>query len=507
MRLRLVSLLLLLCLYLAVPSRGQAGSPNTAGFMVRLTVPGLDYGRSVAVGILLQKLHGISIPDQSGSSGKIHYTLSGMHITDFTMPSTALGFVPGSGLKFSFSGASVSLSGEWHYKALFVKDSGTFDMRMSGLSLSTVLVLSRDVTGRPSVSAGGCSSGVGDVDIKFHGGASWLYNLFKHLIENNIRDHLKGQLCDQVTEAINSDLENSLQEISITAKVDEFTEVDYSLLSPPDTRADMLDIPCKGEFYSLQHHSEFPVPAPPMDLGTSADRMLYFGLSEFLFNSAGYAYQASGALTYIITEAMLPKDAPFHLNTSSLAPIAVKVRTSAPQPLGAGRFHPFPTGASEPRHRSALTLKDFPGLAVEVRVESSAGPTLSIAAGNVTLRTQALATFTALWPNGTHSFLFSINANTSLDARLEIDANKLHGTLTLDSMLLTLVKSDVGDVHVNLLQSIIKFIAKTIILPKVNERLSQGIPMPLLKKVKIVNAVLLNKEAFIVVGMDLQYSP
>ncbi|XP_078738201.1 bactericidal permeability-increasing protein-like [Lampetra fluviatilis] len=459
-----------------VPSRVQAGSPDTAGFMVRLTVPGLDYGRSVAVGILVQKLHGISIPDQSGSSGKIHYTLSGMHITDFTMPSTALGFVPGSGLKFSFSGASVSLSGDWHYKALFVKDSGSFDMRMSGMSLSAVLVLSRDAAGRPSVSAGGCSSEVGDVDIKFHGGASWLYNLFKHLIEDNIRDHLKGQLCGQVTEAINSDLENSLQEIPITAKVDEFTEVDYSLLSPPDTRADMLDMPCKGEFYSLQHHSEFPVPAPPMDLGTSADRMLYFGLSEFLFNSAGYAYQASGALTYIITEAMLPKDAPFHLNTSSLASIAVK-------------------------------LKNFPGLPVEVRVESSAAPTLSISAGNVTLHTQALATFSALWPNGTRSFLFSINASASLAARLEIDADKLHGTLALDSLVLTLVKSDVGDVHINLLQSIIKFIAKTIILPKVNERLSQGIPMPLLKKVKIVNAVLLNKEGFTVVGMDLRYSP
>jgi hypothetical protein len=37
-----------------------------------------------------------------------------------------------------------------------------------------------------------CTSSVGGVDVHFHGGASWLYNLFSAALESPIRDALKN---------------------------------------------------------------------------------------------------------------------------------------------------------------------------------------------------------------------------------------------------------------------------------------------------------------------------
>ncbi|XP_078451837.1 bactericidal permeability-increasing protein-like [Lampetra planeri] len=442
------------------------------GFELRITQRGLDYAKEVEVNILLQKIHGQKIPDRSGS----HYSLSGMYITNFQLPHTALGLLPGSGFKFSFTDAYASVFGHWHYEMLFVSDSGTFDATISGMALSLGVHVTSDATGRPAVSENGCGCWIPNIDITLHGGASWLYNIFVPLVENSIRDHLQNQICQTVLDGI-SNLERNLQEISMTSKVDEFTEVDYTLVSPPDITAITIDMNCKGEFYSLAHRAEFPKPPPPMDLGASADRMLYFGLSQYLFNSAGFAYHTSDALKCVVNDQMLPKDAPLHLNISSLAILMPKLR------------------------------KMFPDLPVELLIASREPPSLLMTAGNLSLCVDAAVDVVAVWPNSSQAFLFSLDVNVSLTTKLTIDADKLHGILALDSIKISELKSAVGSVPVMAFQLGIKFITEKIVLPKVNGRLQKGIPLPMMKNVRLVNAQLLNKEKFVVVGMDLKYEP
>lgn len=49
-----------------------------------------------------------------------------------------------------------------------------------------------DGTGRPTMKAVGCSCNVGSADIKFHGGAAWIYNLFSGQLENKLKDMVGG---------------------------------------------------------------------------------------------------------------------------------------------------------------------------------------------------------------------------------------------------------------------------------------------------------------------------
>jgi lipopolysaccharide-binding protein len=46
----------------------------------------------------------------------------------------------------------------------------------------------------PTASVVGCQFDVQDVDVRFHGGASWLYNLFKGSVENSIKKSMQGQV-------------------------------------------------------------------------------------------------------------------------------------------------------------------------------------------------------------------------------------------------------------------------------------------------------------------------
>ena len=48
--------------------------------------------------------------------------------------------------------------------------------------------------GVPTLTITSCSSTVGDVDFKFHGGASWLYNLFKHYVEETLKKSLQANV-------------------------------------------------------------------------------------------------------------------------------------------------------------------------------------------------------------------------------------------------------------------------------------------------------------------------
>ncbi|XP_078092219.1 bactericidal permeability-increasing protein-like [Mustelus asterias] len=103
------------------------------GLKVRVTQKALEYGRQVGIQVLQQKLREIQIPDVSGKAdvpviGHVHYQISGMHINDFGLPQSAVGFYAGTGIKLSIDNAYIHITGHWRVKYLFISDSGSFDL-------------------------------------------------------------------------------------------------------------------------------------------------------------------------------------------------------------------------------------------------------------------------------------------------------------------------------------------------------------------------------------------
>ncbi|KAK7898977.1 hypothetical protein WMY93_019830 [Mugilogobius chulae] len=426
-------------LFVALTTLTSAVNP---GVKVKLTQKGLDYGRMLGIATIQQKLQTIKLPDVSGSQkvnpiGKVSYSFTNMHIINVGLPQSAVSLVPDAGVKLSIGNAYMSLNGNWRVKYLkFIKDSGSFDLDINGMSISTTITVNSDETGRPTVSGNNCMASVGSVSIKFHGGASWLYNLFKSFIEKALRGALEKQICPLVVDAI-SDVNPYLKTLNVLAKVDEYAEIQYSMVSSPVITTDSVDLSLKGEFYNIGKHQEPPFSPPVFSLPSQSSNMLYMGLSSYTANTAGFVYTKAGALSLYITDDMIPPSSPIRLNTQTF-----------------GAFIP-------------QLAKLFPGLMMKLLVKAEKNPSIIFEPKNATIQASGTVTAYAIQANGTLSPLFVLNMN-GFDP----------GT------------SYIGDFQVKSLDTIFQMVLKSVILPKVNDILAKGYPLPTIGMMKLVNTQL-----------------
>lgn len=428
-----------------------------------------------------QKLKTIKVPDISGKQrvspiGKVKYSLSNMQIVDVGLPKSALDLVPGTGVKLSIGNAFLRMHGNWRVKYLrIIKDSGSFDLNVNDLTITTTIAIKSDETGRPVVSSVNCAATVGSAKIKFHGGASWLYNLFRKFVDKAIRNALQKQMCPLVANAV-SDLNPQLKTLNVLAKVDQYAEIEYSMVSSPTVSNSCIDFSLKGEFYNIGKHQEPPFSPAAFSLPPQINNMLYIGVSAFTINSAAFVYNTAGALSLYITDDMIPQASPIRLNTRTF-----------------GAFIP-------------QVAKRFPGLMMKLLVKTVKNPVVTFEPNNVTVQATSTVTAYAIQPNTTLSPLFVLNLETSVSARVFVSGMRLAGAVTLNKMALTLGTSYVGEFQVRSLDSIFQVVLKVVVIPILNVQLAKGYPLPTLGKMNLLNTELQVLKDYMLIGTDVQFT-
>ncbi|XP_072223374.1 bactericidal permeability-increasing protein [Leuresthes tenuis] len=443
---------------------------------VILTNKGLQYGKHAGVGLIQEKLEKVTFPDINGDInigiGKIYYTLTGVTITKCDLPEPSVEFFQNStGFKTSISDLSVALTGNWQARFGIIHDSGSFNMAIYNVGVTSVLELGRDANGHLSVTSDSCYAQVGNVDVNFHGGASWIFNPFVHHFKGHIIENIQRRICPVVRESIGR-LEYHLQAMNVSFDVDQVLTLDLPLTNLPIISASSLKLGLKGEFYSIKTHQKPPFVAKPFILPEQPGYMMSLGLSEFTLNSAAFGYFSAGALQALINDSMIPPLSPVHLNTSSM-----------------GMFFPE-------------LPKRFPGLLMNLQVCAREAPVFSLQSGAVGLGVQVVAAAVAIEPNGTQIPLFKINADSKVSGKLWITDELLKGKVMLDNLTLTLVSSEVGTVKIDVLENAVKTGMKLLVIPHVNEKLNKGIVLPRMKHAQLVNSVLKLEEGFIALSSD-----
>nr|QVV41482.1 BPI/LBP [Trachidermus fasciatus] len=469
-----------LCHWLALVALIPLTLSINPGVKVKLTAKGLEYGRQLGIASIQKKLKTIKVPDISGTQkvptiGKVRYSLTNLQIVDVGLPESALDLIPGTGVRLSISKAFISLHGNWRVKYFrIIKDSGSFDLKVSDLTITTSIAIKSDETGRPTVNTVDCVAAVGSVSIKFHGGASWLYNLFKAFIDKALRNALEKQVCTLVADAV-SDLNPQLKTLNVVAKVDQYAEIEYSMVSSPTVSKDSIELAMKGEFYNIGKHQEPPFSPAAFSLPPETNNMLYIGLSAFTANSAAFVYNTAGALSLYITDDMIPQGSPIRLNTKTF-----------------GTFIP-------------QIAKRFPGLMMKLLVRTAKNPIITLEPNNVTVEATCMVTAYAIQSNATLSPLFVLNLEISVSARVFFSGMRLAGAVSLNKMDLTLATSYVGEFQVGALDSIFQMVLKVVVIPKLNIQLAKGYPLPTLGKMKLVNTQLLVLKDYMLIGTDVQF--
>ncbi|XP_067361292.1 bactericidal permeability-increasing protein-like isoform X2 [Channa argus] len=450
------------------------------GVNVKLTRKGLEYGRQLGLASIQQELKSIKIPDISGTErvfpiGKVQYSLSNLQIVNVGFPQSAVDLVPGTGVRLSISNAFFSLHGDWRVKYLvIIKDSGSFDLNVNGLTITTSIAIRSDETGRPAVSSVGCAASVGSVSIKFHGGASWLYNLFTSFIDKALRDEVAKKLCPLVNNAV-SNLNPHLKTLNVLAQVDKYAEIEYSMVSSPTVSSSSIDLNLKGEFYNIGKHQEPPVSPTLFSLPSQNNNMLYMGLSAFTANSAAFVYDKAEVFNLYITDDIIPQSSPIRLNTKSF-----------------GIFIP-------------QIAKLYPGLMIKLLVKTVKTPIISFQPNNITIQATGTVTAYAIQPTAILSPLFVLNLGTSVSTQMFVTEMRLAGAVSLNKMDLTLGTSYVGAFQVKSLDKVLRTVLELVVIPKVNAQLAKGYPLPAFGKMKLVNTQLQVLKDYMLIGTDVQF--
>ncbi|XP_045741712.1 bactericidal permeability-increasing protein [Mirounga angustirostris] len=452
------------------------------GVVARITQKGLDYACQQGVAVLQKELEKIKIPDFSGSFkikylGKGRYSFYSMVIRGFQLPSSQIRLVPNKGLDLSIRNANVKISGKWKARKKFLKTKGNFDLGMEGISISAGLELGFDpASGLPTATCSSCSNHIESVSVRISGGKlGWLIQLFHKKIESSIRKTMASKICQIVTSSVSSKLQSYLKTLRVTTKIDKVSGINYSLVAAPIATANNLDWQLKGEFFSVAHPSPPPFTSPALDFPANHDRMVFLGISDYFFNTAGFVYQQAGVLHLTITDNMIPKRSRIRLTTTFLGTLIPQVAKMFPD-----RPVQFNIWASSPPHLTMLPT----GLVFT--------PALEI---------QAFAVL----PNSSLASLFVLHLNTNASMEVNATADRLVGKLSLDTLLLELKHSDVGPFSVVVLQAIMNYVLPITVIPRINERLEEGFPLPLPANIRLFNLVLQSHQNFLLFGADVHY--
>ncbi|XP_061217342.1 bactericidal permeability-increasing protein-like [Neopsephotus bourkii] len=465
---------LALCLALA-----RAANP---GFVVRISQAGLDYAHQHGIAVLEKELAQLKLPDISGDFrvwhvGKVQYEISRLSLRSFHLPYSRISLVPGVGLQVSISNAFAELDGNWRVKMHFIRDHGSFDLRVENVYIRIQLRLGSEASGKPTIATSACSTRISSIHVHFSGKFGWLYNLFHKAIESRFRKLLESKVCESVAKSVRSELQPYAQTLPVTAKIDAVAGIDYSLVAPPAATAQSLDVDLKGEFFSLAHRSAVPFPPLPLALPPDHDRMVYFGASSYFFNTASFAYHAAGALGFEITNSVIPKGVEFHLNTSTFSAFVPQLEEM------------------------------YPHMEMKVRLSAPSAPFLTIGPDGLSLKPVVDIQTYAILPNSTLAPLFLLSLTGNVSAVIDVKSGHIVGSLKVGRLKLSLKHSDVGTFQVRMLQSIMNVLASNILLPRLNERLAQGFPLPLPDRIQLSNILVGFHQNFLLLGADVQYQP
>lgn len=464
---------LLLALLISVTPQVLGVSP---GLAARITDKGLEYVTEKGLEALQKALHRITLPDFTGDFRiRGRYEFRSLSIQSFELRNAALKPLPGQGLSVSISDSFFNIQGKWKVRMSFVKAQGSFELEASGITISFALLLGKDLSRRPTVTVTNCNSHIQDVDVDMPGSMKWMLSLFHNYIESKFRRETESKICEMVQKSVTSDLQPYLQTLPVTSEIDPFISIDYSLMEAPQATDQTLDVMFKGEFFNTGHYTPVPFLAPAMSFPEEHNRMIYFTISDYVFNTASLAYHKAGYLNFSITDDKVPPNSNIRLTTKSF-------RTFAPR-LG----------------------RKYPNMHLELQGVLVSAPFLNFIPGNLSLTSQMEIEAFVLQPGSVKESVFQLAVATNISAILTFNNSKITGFLKPGKMKLELKESKVGMFNVEFLEALLNYYLLNTLYPKVNEKLAEGFPLPLLSHIHLYDLVLQIHKDFLSLGANVQY--
>lgn len=474
---------------LALPlfASGILAEEVNPGLKVQLTQKGLEFGRQLGIQ-LVQSVQKKQFQDIEGSYkvplfGNVQYSVSKIQVNKLHVNNSKVGFSKGTGVNLHIQDGQIGLSGKWKLAASLGEDSGTADINIRRLTLFADLGIGRGDTGRPRLWCESCRSTIGDIDIKFSGRTSWLYNMVASLLKQSLKSEVNKHVCSEFKKG-SAIVEKYLRTMNVSLWIDSITQLNCSIVNQPVIGTDSCNVDLKGEFFRVGQHRASPLVPDPFLLPEQPDSMLLLGISEFVANSAAFVYFTAGVLQANYTDKAIPRSFPFRLNTKHMGPFLPELKLQ------------------------------FPDTPMMLSIAARKQPVLSFHPGGVDVTVFASVEAFALLPNSSLSSVFLLNMDCNLTGQVLLEPDQLGNSIGRAGASLALrdfhlsqhQSSIIRKFETSLLEKMLK-VALQLSLSRVNRRLKKGIALPNLYNITLVHPKITMFQGFMLIASDLNLPP
>jgi len=476
------------CLFALVVLALLVSADVDPGFRTTVSNGGLEYAKSVLQPILVEKIKTVTIPDLEDTVktpvGKTKISVTNIHLNDFSLQNTAIVLTAPNVGTVSIDGIALNLNFDWRYKAKFASDHGSGDASSSGASTKISAAISKDDKGAPVVTLTDTGFDCGDLDIKLHGGASWLYNFIINMFKSVVHNEVNSVVRSKMREIIQGMIEGALSSIPLSCKfAGDTMGLSYAMADQPTVLPEYGGRMAAGsvaEFFDAKEgpgHSPFKTSAMPKTTATSAPGpMLELFLDDFVFNTFSYAYVHSGNAHIQLDKNTVPEEA---------------------KPLFISGYY-----------ASAMPgLVEKYGMEADLRLDFDLQqvPTLYMQPDGFQFKSSAMLSLDVN-TNTSYERAAGLNVDIISSGNIQIKGTSIFAEIKTLKVNVSVASSTIGKIDVDGLQQLIDFTV-TYATSELNEKLAQGIPLPVVNGLAFVDPKITWGANYVAITSSFSYTP
>ncbi|KAK1389090.1 Lipid-binding serum glycoprotein family protein [Heracleum sosnowskyi] len=473
---------ILLIFFITTPFCSSSELTDESFMSMLISQSGLDFLKQLLVNNAVASITPLQLPQIEKTVkipflGGIHVVLSNITIYHVDVPSSYI--KPGdTGIAIVASGTSCNLSMNWHFSygtwlvPLSIADSGHASVQVEGMEIGLTLGLKiQEGVIDISLLEGGCL--VKDIIIKLDGGASWLYQ--------GMLDAFQGQIASAVENAIAKALEQGVLKLETFLEglpkeipVDDTASINVTLVNDPLISNNSIGLEINGLFTRTEKgkvSTVFHKNSQSLVSCTNSPKMLGILLDEAVFNSASALYYNAEFMIWTVDT--LPDQA--ILNTAWW------------------------------RYLIPQLYKKYPNDDMNLNISLSAPPVVRISPHGISATVYADLIIDVL-EGGNLVPVVCISLVIRGSGSVKLVQNNLAGSLQLDDFTTQLKWSQIGKLHMYLIQPVVWTLIETVCLPYANSRLGKGFPLPIIHGFTLQNAEIVFSDSAVTVCSDVTFT-
>ncbi|KAK6229788.1 hypothetical protein SCA6_018739 [Theobroma cacao] len=478
-----IAILFIVFSFLFIPATTLFESEQEGYISAVISNKGLDFAKDLLIEKAVSSMIPLQLSDIEKSVkipviGKVQLGLSDIIICSVDIASSSVE-TGESGIVLVASGATANLSMDWGYSyktwVITISDKGTAIVQVQGMVVVlNVALINQEGTLKLLLLDCGCH--VEDIYIKVDGGASWLYQGIIDAFQGKIVSAVEDAIVKKIREGIIK-LDSLLQSLPKQMQVNGVVALNVTFMDDPVLSNSSVKLEINGLFtgadgVSVSNNCYYYHKGSQTFLSSKGSaKMVEISLHENVFDSAASVYFKANYMHWIVDK--IPDQS--LMNTAGWRFIIPRLYEQYPDDdMNLSMAVTSPPIIRITDHDIGTTI--YADLVIEVL---SSGEVVPVAC---------------------------ISLVISASCSAEIHGNNLAGSIRLVNFTSSLKWSNIGNLHMHLVQAVMSTILRTFFVPYLNLHLGKGFPLPLPHGFTLQNAEIILQDSRVTVCSDVRFT-